>query len=178
MTTEYIPLSDPDYDMICKRILESYPKACIVYAERVLAPHLESPFQSLKESLEAKRGSEKISTSFLFHGTSEKAIQPIIEGGFDPHFNTKSAYGIGTYFSPMASMSSTYTKEKSRDDLSYMFLAEVIIGNKTTAGNSQIIDTNNFDISMNSLSDPTIYCTPYKDGAIPRFVVGFYKYAS
>jgi hypothetical protein len=59
-----------------------------------------------------------------------------------------------------------------------MFLAEVIIGNKTTAGNSQIIDTNNFDISMNSLSDPTIYCTPYKDGAIPRFVVGFYKYAS
>ena len=178
MTTEYIDLSHPDYDMISKRVRESYPRACIVCAERVIAPHLESSFQALKASLEEKRGPGIIDTKLLFHGTSEKAIQPIILDGFDPHYNKTSAYGIGTYFSPHASMSSTYSKESKKEDLSYMFLAEVIIGNKITAGNSAVIDTNKFDISMNDLINPTIYCTPYKDGAIPRFVIGFYKYAT
>lgn len=178
MTTEYIDLSHPDYDMISERVRKSYPHACIVSAERVIAPHLESSFQALKESLEEKRGPGIISTELLFHGTTEKAIQSIILDGFDPHYNKTSAYGIGTYFSPLASMSSSYAKESKKEDLSYMFLAEVIIGNKTTASNSVVIDTNTFDTSINDLINPTIYCCPYKDGAIPRFIIGFYKYAT
>ncbi len=177
MTTKYVDLSDPIYEEVNRRIRETYPKACIVFVESVHNDFLEAEFMTLKNTLEEKRGSGVISIMSLFHGTTEKASHNIISEGFDPDYNTTSAYGKGTYFSNNATTSSKYARDRHKE-LQYMFLADVLDGIRTTAGANQKIDVNRFDLSVSAdISQPPICCTPYRYGSIPRYLIGFHRYA-
>ncbi len=177
MTTRYVELSDPIYEEVNRRIRETYPKACIVFIESVHNDFLEAEFMTLKNTLEEKRGVGVINIMSLFHGTTEKASYNIIAEGFNPDYNITSMYGKGTYFSSSAITSSTYARD--RDNLQYMFLADVINGIRTTAGSNQKIDVSRFDLSVSVNCDlPPICCTPYRYGAIPRYLIGFHRFAN
>ena len=178
MSTKYVELSDPIYEEVNRRIRKTYPSACIVFVESVHNDFLEAQFEDFKKQLEEKRGPGLINTMLLFHGTTERASHNIIAEGFDPEYNTVSAYGKGTYFSANAQTSSTYAKDARHNELQYMFLAEVIDGIRTTAAANQKIDTDKYDLSVaTNVPLPNICCTPYRYGAIPRYLIGFHKYA-
>ena len=176
MTTQYVELSDPIYDEITKRVRLTYPQACIVYLEKIHNTYLETSFNARKAALEAKA---PVKVLQLFHGTTEKAVDSIVRSGFDPAYNTTSAYGIGTYFSPNASVSKDYGRSK-KEELNYMIISDVLIGKIGRAPASTEIDKKVMDISANDadINKATIICTPYADGALPHYIVAFYRYAS
>jgi hypothetical protein len=178
MPTRYVELSDPIYEEVTQRIRLTYPHACVVFVESVHNEFLEAQFEDLKRKLEEKRGPGIIKILSLFHGTTEKAVNNIIAEGFDPEYNKTSAYGIGTYFSAEAKTSSTYARDR-KEELQYMFLANVIDGIRTTTAANQKTDTEKYDLSVSSTAAlPTICCTPYRYGAIPRYLIGFHRFAT
>ncbi len=178
MTTRYVELSDPIYEEVTQRIRKTYPKACIVFVESVHNDFLEAHFEDLKKRLEEKRGPGIIKILSLFHGTIERSINNIVAEGFNPDYNTTSAYGKGTYFSGAAITSSTYARDR-KEDLQYMFLADVIDGLRTTTAANQKTDTEKYDLSVaEHVPLPNICCTPYQYGSIPRYIIGFHRYAS
>ncbi len=171
---EGVSLSDNDYINIEKSILESYPKACILYVDRIVNERLEKRFLDLYESLKKKRPST-LCIKKLFHGTKSSNINSICNDGFKVSSNVRSAYGIGTYFSTKASYSRDYS-DMDNDDVSYLFVSDVIIGNINVIGGSKQIP-DGIDNSVDNIYYPTIYVCPYDNGCIPRFLVAFYKNA-
>jgi hypothetical protein len=99
-----VPMSDPEWDRISKRIRESYKNACILWVERVV------PSSDIPDAIE------------LFHGTNVNNIDRIVKEGFDVTKNVRSAYGKGTYFSSQANYSKNYAIGGS---IVYMFLCNV-----------------------------------------------------
>lgn len=165
----YVEMSEPIYDIISKRIRESFPQSCICWIEEIINPSLREAYEARK----SKIGNEQQ----LFHGTSENAVNAIAGGGFDPSYNTVSAYGKGTYFARDASYSYNYMKTQ-KNGISYMFLCDVLVGRSCLGSNGAVINTEKYDSSVNSLEKPTIFVTPYADGAYPKYIIAFHKTAA
>ena len=84
-------------------------------------------------------------------------------------------YGLGTYFARDARYSFSYMKP-GKDDISYMFVADVIVGTMWEGKpNARIPST--FDTAVDSPSKPSIFVTPYRYGAYPKYVIAFHKSA-
>jgi len=166
-----VQMSDYRFDDICERIYRTYPNACVLFIDEVVNPELLSSYNSRKKSI--KNATERS----MFHGTSAEAVDLILQNGFDPTLNKVSAFGKGTYFAQNASYSFSYMKTSDMDDISYMILANVLIGRCTRASSGQDIDTTRFDNSVDSQTDTNICVTPYTDGAYPQYVIAFYKNA-
>jgi hypothetical protein len=110
----------------------------------------------------------------LFHGTRDAAaVGPICSSGFDCSLNRASAYGRGTYFATNARMSAAYMGSDEYE-LGYMFICDVLVGKCCVGTSGSHIDTKKYDNAVNSLSNPSIYVTPYHKGAFPKYVVSFY----
>jgi hypothetical protein len=110
----------------------------------------------------------------LFHGTKEKSIQSIISNGFICGMNQVSAYGRGTYFATTATYSKSYM-DVGRDGISYMFIADVLVGECAPGIQNGVLNTAIHDNFVNSKYTPSIYVTPYDDGAYPGTIVAFHK---
>jgi len=84
-----------------KKIQEMFPQSTIMFIEKVKNPITEDAFErcTLEEH-----------PTMMFHGTSVKVQEDIIEKGFMKEFSKVAAYGIGNYFSPHSSVSLNYTK--------------------------------------------------------------------
>lgn len=171
-----VSLSDPTYDAISDVLYKTYPNACILWIEKVDNPKLEAAYQARKLDIQQKRGKGVVTEKTLYHGTAEANVKNIIDNGFDPECNVVSAYGIGTYFATQALLSSRYAKPLA-DEVSFMICASVLVGKCAMGTNKGVIDISRFDNSVNSLSDPTIIVTPYKDGCVPRYVIAFHRSA-
>ena len=76
----------------------------------------------------------------------------------------------------MASYSKNYSVSYT-DDISYMFLCDVIIGKFGIYGDHANINTDKHDNSVNSAQNPTIYVTPYDAGAYPKYLIAYHKNA-
>lgn len=169
-------MSDARYDVISNRIYESFPNACILYIDEV---HNEA----LKREYEARRDLVRLYGPMkelqLFHGTHNETIPLIVSNGFDPTKNRVGVYGYGTYFATKASYSVNYMK--SRADVTYMFLADVIVGRMTYLGkklpSGTPLEHYTWDNSVDRIVEPTMYTSPYPDGAYPRYVIAFHKNA-
>ena len=179
MTQEFkrkdVYMSDKRYDAIEAGIRASYPNSCLLWVEEIIHPALEERWVAQKAEIEAARG-KPCSVLRLYHGTREEYANSIIRGGFDPDANKVSAYGRGTYFAVAASYSRDYAPPAS-DDVSFMLICDVLVGEVATYGNSQPIDTKKHDNSVDNKARPSIYVTPYAAGAIPRFIVAFHRNA-
>lgn len=171
-----LSLSSKIYDDLSLLIKKSYPYSCILYIDEVINPELESRYNNRRITLENLRGPEKITQLQLFHGTKHKNINSIAQNGFCKELNKTSAYGIGTYFAKNAVYSRSYTDTDNRE-VSYMFICDVLIGNLTVLNSKREIDIHKYDNSVDSLTNPTIYVSPYDDGCIPRYLIAFHKNA-
>lgn len=170
-----IYVSDAAFSKLEKGILESYPNSCVLWMEEMNHPTLEIEYQLQKKEIEEKRQAP-CEEKMLYHGTNESIVNLIIQNGFDPKKNTRSLYGKGSYFAKNASYSRDYSPPAS-DGISFMLLCSVLVGNVGRYGKDQMIDTTMHDNSVDSIQDPTIYVTPYRCGAIPRYLIAFYKNA-
>lgn len=169
-----LELSDARFDKLSALVRVSYPNACILWIDQVENATLEGDFENRKKELDAS--GEKYTKMQLFHGTNSALIDTICYTGFDPSKNVRSAYGYGTYFAKHASYSRSYTNSDG-DAISYMFIADVLIGNmyhesvpSKTSGP--------FRTRVDNVSNPSIFVVPYHDATYPRFVLAFHKNAS
>jgi hypothetical protein len=170
-----VPMSDKRFDEIYDKILVSYPNSCVLYINEVINETLENAFMRRFGILSNITENAKILQ--LFHGTANNIIDIIAQNGFDPTFNKTAAFGYGTYFAKEANYSKDYMK--STEDITYMFLADVIVGRLVTGrkriqGGNPVYD---WDNNVDNISNPKIYTTPYADGAYPRYIVAFHKNA-
>ena len=163
-------MSDKRYDQISELIYKSYPNACILYIDEVFNHDLLNAYNSRLESLKSVTN---VTEKQLFHGTQNSLIDIISKQGFDPTKNKTAAYGYGTYFAVKAGYSFNYMK--STCPVTYMFLADVLVGR--LAIGKQRTQIGNWDNNVDNLSTPTIYTTPYADGAYPRYIIAFHKNA-
>ena len=132
-------------------------------------------YQNQKAEIQAKRG-KPCTELQLYHGTKEEAAVAIIQDGFDPERNFRAAYGKGTYFAKNASYSRDYAPPAS-DQVSFMLICSVLLGEVGLYGSMKPIDTKVHDNAVDNLKSPSIYVTPYPYGAIPRFIVAFHRNA-
>lgn len=175
-TFKEVSTSSKLYDEISFKIRESYPNACILYIDEVINPELYDAYMTKKHELITLRGDLSVTEKLLFHGTSYKNINSIATTGFLTGKNKISVYGRGSYFSMMASYSKDYSVSYT-DDISYMFLCDVIIGKCGIYRNLGVINTDIHDNSINSAHNPTIYVTPYDPGAYPKYLIAYHKNA-
>lgn len=170
-----IYVSDPTFSELEKGIHNSYPNACVLWMEEIRNPMLEAEYQKQKEEIEAKRG-KPCEEKMLYHGTNESVANIIIHNGFDPTKNRRALYGRGSYFAKNASYSRDYSPPAT-DEVSFMLICSVLVGNVSVYGVNQLIDTTRFDNSVDHIRNPTIYVTPYTFGAVPRYMIAFYRNA-
>lgn len=168
-------MSDKRYDRIEEGIRKSYPNSCILWIEEISNPELEELYQKQKVEIEVKRG-KPCKEMELYHGTKEEAANNIIQEGFDPERNSRAAYGKGTYFAKNASYSRDYAPPAS-DQVSFMLICSVLIGEIGLYGSIKPIDISKHDNAVDNPKSPSIYVTPYTYGAIPRFIVAFHRNA-
>ena len=131
---------------------------------------LKNNFENTRMKLSQKR---PIRVEPLYHGTRKQNILSISETGFDPAYNRVSAYGKGTYFSRFGNYSIAYTDD-DKDKISYMFIADVLVGKVKKGSNNAILNTDLYD----NFTDhgESMYVTPHRFGGIPRYIIAFYKY--
>jgi hypothetical protein len=177
MTTTPVSMSDPIYDKLVNSIRKTYPNACILFIDKITNNELDERFQNRYLTILEKRmiKDEPVEILELYHGTSEESMNNIIKNGFNKKYNKVSAWGKGTYFSPLATMSASYSKPKD-DEVSYMFMCDVIFGkNQIGSRNKELTD--DIDNYVNSLTNSSIICCPLDDMAIPRYVIAFHRNA-
>lgn len=170
---KYVAMSDKRYDEIVEGISKSYKNSCVLWIEEVDNCVLEEAYQIQKRELQSLRGDRSITELSVYHGTQENVARIIIKEGFDPTVNRKSAYGKGTYFARDASYSKDYSPPSSANDISYMLICKMILGKTKTYGSNETIDTRIHDNSVDQSG--SIYVTPYQFGAVPQYLVAFYK---
>jgi hypothetical protein len=201
MTRSSISMSDKVFDLICGKINESYPNACILFIDEIKNQELEDAYNEHKSNVINKHVEKLSKTSEppivkkrakpivkkivkaspvlqtpaelqVFHGTHANNINSIIINGFDPSKNRVSAYGIGSYFTKNPSYSFNYMKSADINDISYMFVANIFIG-KVKYNSSE----DDGDTYVDNVRTPTIFCMPLKEQTLPKYLVAFHKNA-
>lgn len=171
----HISLGCKEYETVEKLVQKTYPRSCILFMYKIDNEELDHNFIECFQEISNKRGKEpKIHQ--MFHGTQKNSITSISQTGFDPKYNKRSAYGKGSYFSMFGSYSINYTNI-DKNDISYMFICDVIVGECCRGSGNQVLDLSTYDNFTDNLQKPTMYITPYRYGAIPRYIVAFYKNA-
>ena len=169
---KHIKMSDPDYDIVVSQVRETYPSACVLFISKVDNHMVEGEYNRTLEEIKIKYGEENTKIERVYHGTHQKHIKSIITKGFDPSYNKRSAYGKGTYFAKMGTTSLGYTVP-DKLGISYMLIADIIIGKKAVGTSQKVLDTNNYTTMVDIIEKPNIFVVPLRYGSIPRYVVAF-----
>ncbi len=182
---ERIDIGDKLFDELDEKIRKSYDNCCILYIDKIINNKLNENYENLKKKLIEKRGENCIEELYLFHGTKNSSILGISEEGFKVSLNRVNAFGVGTYLSPNAKLASGYTNINKDDttfldgvEISYLIYCKALIGKKTIGKNAQLLNTEQFDVGVNSLKNTTIYSIPYDSAVLPLYIIAFYKNAS
>ena len=165
-----VEMKDKEYDEVNMSVLKTYPKSCILFIYEIKNDKLQSEFGKLKSELTQKY---PVRTELLYHGTQKRNILSISQNGFDPIYNTRSAFGKGSYFSKFGDYSKNYTDD-DRERISYMFIADVIVGRTKVGSSRETLDTSKYENFTDHNS--SMYVTPYRYGGIPKYIIAFYKY--
>jgi len=174
--TQNISLGDKQYDELCNLIKESYPNSCILWIDEIKNDELLAKYEQCKEEIMNNRKFDTIIEKQVFHGTKESNIHSIVSNGFDVSRNRTSAYGCGTYFAKRAAYSQAYS-DVSQDELSFMFICNILVGNCCIGKGGMKIDKSLYDCAVDNLKSPNIYVIPYDYAAYPKYVICFHKNA-
>jgi len=166
---------DKTYDSIEDRIRETYPNCCVLWIQEIHNQSMMERFEQRKLLIESERGFCHVKS--LFHGTSEHAINTIAHQGFSLQKCKVCAHGFGIYFSTSAKYSSNYAVAKTKNDITYMFLCDVLVGKVKKGSNFEYINKKSYDNFVDNTTRPTMYITPYEDAILPRYIIAFYKNA-
>lgn len=162
-------MSDPEYDRICNLIYDSYFNACVLWIERIDNDYLLAKYESRK--IDFEENNINYDELELFHGTKEENIGVIAREGFNSDYNTRSAFGKGTYLASTAGYSFNYMTSAT-NIITYMFICNAIIGNKKM-GDAKAP----FECNVNKMTYSSIFAIPDNDSIYPKYIVAFHKNA-
>lgn len=171
-----IEICDKNFQEICDLIKKSWVNACVLWVDEVVNEELREKYINCKKEIINKRGEEKVKETQLFHGCNSTSITPIINNGFDKSLNKRSLYGKGIY----CSKNGNYSKEFSGidNDISYIFICDVIIGNCCIGKPGLVIDNDIYDCAVDNIENPKTFVFPYNYAVFPKYIVAFHKNAS
>eukprot|EP01083_Nonionella_stella_P024825 68406_1 len=134
-------------------------------------------YESILETLENK--TERI----LFHGTSMDNIKRIVCNGFNPDYNTRSAYGKGVYFATKSNIARRYCVMDTDSGCSAILICRVIVGNYTIGRRPmegerdsmpyQYDAITQYDSLVDDVLCPTVFVINRDYRAIPQYIVVF-----
>lgn len=169
-----VQLNDKRFDNLCSLIKINYPNSCVLWIDEVINDELLSKYMQTKEDIFKKRGF--LTEKQVFHGTKESNIKEIVNNGFDSLKNKNSVFGKGTYFAEYANYSKNYS-DISSDDLSFMFICDILIGKCCIGCVNMVINETKYDCAVDNLNNPNIYVIPNNNAAYPKYIIAFHKNA-
>ena len=166
MASIYVEVTDPRFMAIDDKIKNSYPDCCILWMEEIVNHPVSAKFETLKKSSPIPYEIKE-----LFHGTNQKFLDSIIKNGFKREHQRISAYGHGYYLSTSCSTAMQYTDPVGKNDTSFVFLCDVYVGRTGVMKSSKPVNRTDYDCSVNSTTDPSIFCIPAEEMIVPKFLV-------
>eukprot|EP00488_Nonionellina_sp_1-RS-2012_P002595 TRINITY_DN5069_c0_g1_i1.p1 TRINITY_DN5069_c0_g1~~TRINITY_DN5069_c0_g1_i1.p1 ORF type:complete len:273 (+),score=62.30 TRINITY_DN5069_c0_g1_i1:103-819(+) len=96
---------------------------------------------------------------YLFHGTSFNNVDSIIQSGFQPSYNRRSAYGEGTYVAKSAGTASQYCRRYRRECAVYAVLVCSTVIGKCVKGKRDMSFRRGaeYDTFVDSVRNPNIF---------------------
>lgn len=145
-----------------------------IILERIVNRKLQNRFQKHLEFVCKRRGmTEKEAIIYpMYHGTTETALNNILESGFDVAFNRTAVYGIGTYSATNYIDAMHYSK-LDRTGHQFLLVCKVVKGKSKFGTPNEILDKANYDSFTNNA---TYYSCPYNEGIIPVYVIRYYQH--
>lgn len=109
----------------------------------------------------------------MFHGTNLEACESIMRNGFDASRSKTAVYNKGTYFSTDISYCTNGYAQNDKYGHQILLVCKVIEGRSCLGTIDGITDTNLYESARNSAG--TILSTPYSAGAIPLYLVRWFR---
>lgn len=166
--TSPISLSSATYDDLLGQLRLSYPNVCVLFIDQINNTKIINSYINFNDN------HMDLHEEYGWHGTKYENIVQIIEKGFEPGHNKRSAYGKGTYLAKNASYSKDYAPDDVTD-VSYLlyckFAYKALIQGSCA---KQIYPAN---AAVNNLKSPSIYVVPSANAVLPLYLVAFYKNA-
>ena len=94
VSIDYMEMTNPEYNRICKFVSKTYPNSCVCWIETISNGFLLDNYNKTKTKLESSN--KPVNEKELFHGTRETSARAIIQTGFSAKLNKVSAYGLGS----------------------------------------------------------------------------------
>lgn len=160
------------YNDIKQDILNIYPNAFILWMSLIENDKLKENQIKLINDIE-KRRNMKVDIKEMYRATKKNDIIQIAENGMTDEYFINTFYGQGYYYSNSIKYCSDYIKDILNEDISYVFLCDVVIGKYNKI--YDFINTDDYDNSVNSVEDYDITVSPYKYGGIPKIIIAFNK---
>jgi hypothetical protein len=113
-----------------------------------------------------------LNENYGFHGTTESAIEGIVQNGFRYCLNSRHLFGRGNYFS----VSSTYSSDPkfavpNTKGEKFVFINRVCVG-KTKKGDSNLINPDStFHTAVDHETRPTMWVTFNDHQSYPEYLV-------
>ena len=139
-----------------------------------------------KREFEAKLGKGMANEQQLYHGTRSDLVEAIAIDNFDFRMagdRVGALYGNGAYFATTAKYSDLYADKNQSTGLKSMFVAKVLVGRICQGQNGMKRPPNidpsdfkkgQFDTTVNTVVNPTIFCVFDKNQYYPEYVVEYY----
>lgn len=156
-------------DELPKRIAATLKGYKIVSITRVKDGKMELLYETLRKSM-----ADSTERTWLFHGTTHAAAAKIIKSGFNRSYCGRNAtvFGKGVYFARDISYSTQAQYSPPDYKGEKVILAARVATGRTILGNASMIEPpDEFDTSVDSTLEPTIFVV-YKDfQAIPEYEI-------
>ena len=151
--------NDEENDEISELMSTLIPNVCPQYSYVYHPREWELKSEHYKVTIENhKKHNSEINEQILFHGTSGKNIESILEN--DLLLNIDHAHGVvygkGIYFTNKFNMGLKYSYN-NRDNKKYVLICKVLVG-KIERGNSTMLHpTKGYNTTVNDCNNPTIF---------------------
>ena len=145
-----------------------------IILERIVNRKLQDRFQKHLEYVCKRRNMTKEEAVIYptYHGTTEDALNNILENGFDVAYNRVAMYGIGTYSATNYVDAMNYSK-LDRTGHQFLLVCKVVKGKTKVGSINEILDKDKYDSFTNNAS---YYSCPYNEGIIPVYVIRYYQH--
>jgi hypothetical protein len=168
---ESLNVGSKEFDEISSIVQKTCPNQCIISIEKLINITLIERYEKYKDSLQEQKYTEL----FGFHGTNINNIDIIASEGFKKEFNKTSAYGLGTYLASSFGYSKNYAKlsKEFKDSYKCLFVCKFIYVNIIKGCGSKKCPEH-FDVQVDKIENPNIYCVDKDEAIIPLYLVRFY----
>lgn len=162
-----LKVGSKEFDEISNIVESTCKDQCIISIEKLSNTELIDRYEKYKSSL------VDFNEIFTFHGTSNHLVNDIATNGFKKEFNRTSAFGLGTYLASSFGYSKAYSK-LALVDYKMLFVCKFVY-TKMYKGTRNNKCPDGYDVQVDNLANPSIYCVDRDEAILPLYLVRFYE---